>query len=55
MNKMLAALILVLSLPSLIAAQQINRDQIIADLERDGCVTLSERKLKGAPADVKVH
>jgi dipeptidyl aminopeptidase/acylaminoacyl peptidase len=37
---------LVLSLPSLVAAQQINREQIVAALEKDGCVTLSERKVK---------
>jgi len=37
---------LVLSLPTLAAAQQINRDEIIAALEKDGCVTLTERKVK---------
>ena len=37
---------LVLSLPSLAAAQQINREQIVAALEKDGCVTLVERKTK---------
>lgn len=37
---------LVLSLPSLAAAQQINREQIVAALEKDGCVTLTERKTK---------
>jgi dipeptidyl aminopeptidase/acylaminoacyl peptidase len=36
---------LVLSLPSLVAAQQINREQIVAALEKDGCVTLTERKV----------
>jgi dipeptidyl aminopeptidase/acylaminoacyl peptidase len=37
---------LVLSLSSLVAAQQINREQIVAALEKDGCVTLTERKVK---------
>jgi hypothetical protein len=37
---------LVLSLPTLAAAQQINRDEIVAALEKDGCVTLTERKVK---------
>ena len=37
---------LVLSLPSLVTAQQINREQIVAALEKDGCVTLTERKVK---------
>ena len=37
---------LVLSLTPLAAAQQINREQIITALEKDGCVTLTERKVK---------
>jgi len=37
---------LFLSLPSLAVAQPINREQIVAGLEKDGCVTLSERKVK---------
>lgn len=37
---------LVLSLPSLVTAQQITREQIVAALEKDGCVTLTERKVK---------
>jgi dipeptidyl aminopeptidase/acylaminoacyl peptidase len=45
-SSILLILILVLSVPSLVAAQQINRDQIVADLEKNGCVTLTERKVK---------
>lgn len=41
-----AIIVLALSLPSLAAAQQINREQIITALEKDGCVTLTERKAK---------
>ena len=37
---------LALTLPSLVAAQQINREQIIVALEKDGCTTLTERKAK---------
>jgi dipeptidyl aminopeptidase/acylaminoacyl peptidase len=33
-----------LLLPSLVTAQQLSREQIIDTLERDGCVTLTERK-----------
>ena len=36
----------VLSLPSLAAAQQINREQIVTALEKEGCVTVTERKVK---------
>ena len=42
----LVVLILVLSPSSYVAAQQINREQIVADLEKDGCVTLTDRKVK---------
>ena len=35
-----------LLLPTLVAAQQINREQIIAALEKDGCTTLTDRKVK---------
>src|ERR1044071_4314635 len=42
----LVVVILVWLLPSYAAAQQINREQIVADLEKDGCVTLTERKVK---------
>jgi dipeptidyl aminopeptidase/acylaminoacyl peptidase len=37
---------LVLSLPSLAVAQQMDRQQILNTLEKDGCVTLTERKVK---------
>ena len=37
---------LALSLPSLAAAQQINREQILTALEKDGCTTVTERKAK---------
>ncbi len=37
---------LALSLPSLAAAQQINREQILLALEKDGCTTVTERKAK---------
>ncbi len=50
-TSILAVIILGLSLPSYVAAQQINRDQIVADLEKDGCVTLSERKVKICKGD----
>src|SRR5690242_12732930 len=36
----------VLLVPTLAAAQQINREQIIAALEKDGCTTLTDRKVK---------
>jgi dipeptidyl aminopeptidase/acylaminoacyl peptidase len=39
-------ILLALFLPSLAAAQQINREQIVMALEKDGCVTLLERKAK---------
>lgn len=32
--------------PTLVAAQQLTREQIVAALEKDGCVTLTERKTK---------
>ena len=35
-----------LLIPALAAAQQINREQIIAALEKDGCTTLTDRKVK---------
>lgn len=42
----LSIAILVLLIPALAAAQQINREQIIAALEKDGCTTLTDRKVK---------
>lgn len=39
-------IVLALSLPSLTAAQQINREQILIALEKDGCTTVPERKTK---------
>jgi dipeptidyl aminopeptidase/acylaminoacyl peptidase len=39
-------IVLALSLPSLAAAQQINREQILIALEKDGCTTVTERKTK---------
>ena len=48
-NQMMIRSILIalaLSLPSLAAAQPINREQIVTALEKDGCVTLTERKAK---------
>lgn len=39
-------IVLALALPSLAAGQQINREQIITALEKDGCVTLTQRKAK---------
>ena len=45
-KKRIALVILALLLPSLAAAQQINREQILIALEKDGCVTLVERKVK---------
>lgn len=38
--------IFVLLTPALAGAQQLTREQIIAALEKDGCVTLTERKTK---------
>ena len=38
--------IFVLLTPALAAAQQLTREQIVAALEKDGCVTLTERKTK---------
>lgn len=46
MGTMIRLVIFLLALPSFAAAQQINREQIILALEKDGCTTASEGKIK---------
>src|SRR6266550_3160108 len=42
-------------LPLITPAQQLSRDQIIQALEKDGCVTLAERKVKICKYDYLWH
>lgn len=49
----LAAASAALSLASRAGAQQLNQEQIVAGLERDGCVTLPQRKVKVCKDDYR--
>ena len=46
MRKTLILLSIAILLPLTVSAQQLSRDQIIETLERDGCVTLDQKKIK---------
>jgi dipeptidyl aminopeptidase/acylaminoacyl peptidase len=50
----ISAILFVLFVPTLVAAQQLSREQIVEALERDGCVTLTERKTKICKDDYTV-
>ena len=44
--RLISIAMLVLLIPTLAAAQQLSREQIVAALEKDGCVTLDQSKVK---------
>lgn len=44
--RIISIAMLVLLIPTLAAAQQLSREQIVAALEKDGCVTLDQSKVK---------
>ena len=46
LRKTLILLSIAILLPLTVSAQQLSRDQIIEALERDGCVTLDQKKIK---------
>lgn len=52
--RLLCVTLFTLFVPPLFAAQQLNREQIVEALERDGCVTLTERKTKICKDDYSV-
>lgn len=55
-NLLLGAAVILVALlsPALVAAQQLSREQIVEVLEREGCVTLSERKTRICKDDYTV-
>ena len=50
-RRLISIAMLVLLIPTLAAAQQLSREQIVAALEKDGCVTLDQSKVKLCKAD----
>lgn len=52
--RLISIALFTLFVPALVAAQQLTREQIVEALERDGCVTLTERQTKICKDDYTV-